>query len=242
MHAASSPAASAARASLIAACFPPSPLPSAPAACAAAVWPPLALGLGVSADMATSALSPSKSGWVLAPTTIALVHGNGRRILPGAAIARIRHPAVRHHSAEGGGWPSDIFARATRAPDGPGPVRLAVRRQAGHSGAAAAPAVSREAPTDANPLRNGPRRHRRIGLAQSAVPLAPVPGGPDCRAFVRLNSVAQLAMLQTIEPLGDEIDAADEAAKQWARDVGTACAGHPEMPLAEAAAAALGAD
>lgn len=95
--------------------------------------------------------------------------------------------------------------------------------------------------------------HRLIALAlaaipstaigQSAVPIAPIAGGTDCAAFIVADGASQIAMLQAIQPLGDAIDAADEAAaRAWAGEVSAACADHPDRPLSEAAAAALGGD
>ena len=58
-----------------------------------------------------------------------------------------------------------------------------------------------------------------------------------------MDSAWQLAALSAIEPLGGEIDAQDvDAAEQWARAVGEACADAPDKLLAQAAREALGGD
>ncbi len=86
------------------------------------------------------------------------------------------------------------------------------------------------------------------GIAGSAVAQdAPAPepqGGPvTCGEFASMDSVGQLAALSAIEPLGGEIDAQDvDAAEQWAKSVGAACADDTGKPLAEAAREALGGD
>jgi hypothetical protein len=73
--------------------------------------------------------------------------------------------------------------------------------------------------------------------------LAPAPGmgAPKCGEFVTLDSLEQVRMLSTIQPLGDEIDPNDaDASRQWAAEVTAACGDHPDRPLAEAAREALG--
>ena len=43
---------------------------------------------------------------------------------------------------------------------------------------------------------------------------------------------AQVAVLSTIQPLGDDMEASDQAAsEQWAATVASACAGHPESVM-----------
>ena len=91
---------------------------------------------------------------------------------------------------------------------------------------------------------------RRLALAlllAAAPALAQTPAevlDPDtCGGFTPLDTAARVQMLTTIQPLGDEIDAADrDAARQWADAVAAACAGRPDRPLADAAASALGGD
>ena len=65
---------------------------------------------------------------------------------------------------------------------------------------------------------------------------------PDtCGAFAALDGPGRIAMLQGIEPFGDDIDPADTAAAEaWSNEVYEACAGHPDRPLSDAAATALG--
>ena len=73
--------------------------------------------------------------------------------------------------------------------------------------------------------------------------LAPDPGmdAPRCGQFVTLDSLAQIQMLSTIQPLGDEIDPNDaSAARQWAAEVTRACGDDRDRPLADAAREALG--
>jgi hypothetical protein len=67
------------------------------------------------------------------------------------------------------------------------------------------------------------------------------PGDPTCGRFVTLDSLEQIEMLSTIQPLGDEIDASDaDAARQWAAEVTRACGDHADRPLEDAAREALG--
>ena len=73
--------------------------------------------------------------------------------------------------------------------------------------------------------------------------LAPDPGmdAPTCGSFGALDSLGQIQMLTTIQPLGDEIDPNDAgAARQWAAEVAQACGGDRDRPLADAAREALG--
>lgn len=73
--------------------------------------------------------------------------------------------------------------------------------------------------------------------------LAPVDAGSGartCGEYRKLDMAGQVAALTAIEPLGDEIDPADEgAAKQWADQVAEACSDDDGRPLEDAAAAAL---
>jgi len=73
--------------------------------------------------------------------------------------------------------------------------------------------------------------------------LAPEPGAdaPRCGEFVTLDSLRQIQVLSTIQPLGDEIDPNDaDAARQWADEVTRACGDHRDRPVADAAREALG--
>jgi hypothetical protein len=61
-----------------------------------------------------------------------------------------------------------------------------------------------------------------------------------CGVFTAMDTAGRIAVLTTIEPLGDDIDAADQgAAAAWADTVAEACAGHPDRLLSDAAASAL---
>lgn len=76
--------------------------------------------------------------------------------------------------------------------------------------------------------------------AQTLAPLDVGPGARTCGEFAKLDLGAQIAVLATIEPLGDEIDPSDEnAAKLWAQQVADACGSDEARPLEDAAAAAL---
>ena len=67
------------------------------------------------------------------------------------------------------------------------------------------------------------------------------PGTMTCAQFTTLEVADQVVALSTIEPLGDEINAGDEAmAQQWAGTVTAACRDHPERLLPEAARDAMG--
>jgi len=67
--------------------------------------------------------------------------------------------------------------------------------------------------------------------------------GPDtmtCAHFAALPVDEQVAVLSTIEPLGDEMNRTDPGtSKAWAVAVGTACRDHPDRLVPEAARAAL---
>ena len=76
--------------------------------------------------------------------------------------------------------------------------------------------------------------------AQALAPLDAGAGAKTCGEYRALDVSGQVAALSTIEPLGDEIDAADaDAAKIWAGRVAEACGDDAARPLEEAAAAAL---
>ena len=87
---------------------------------------------------------------------------------------------------------------------------------------------------------------RRLALAVllAAAPALAQTAMPDtCGGFLPLDTAARIEVLTTIQPFGDDIDAADQnAASQWAGEVAAACEGHPDRPLTEAAASALGVD
>jgi hypothetical protein len=80
-----------------------------------------------------------------------------------------------------------------------------------------------------------------VALAAAAgLAFADDPEAMTCADFVTLPSDRQVAALSTIEPLGDDIDAADATeAVGWAADVSDACGGHPERLLTDAARDAL---
>ena len=65
---------------------------------------------------------------------------------------------------------------------------------------------------------------------------------PDtCGAFTAQDMPGRIAMLTAQQPFGDDIDAGDQdAARQWADEVGRLCDGHPDRLLSDAAAEALG--
>lgn len=66
------------------------------------------------------------------------------------------------------------------------------------------------------------------------------PDGMTCARFLTLAVDDQVAVLSTLEPLGDEMNATDAAAsKDWAGAVGAACHDHPDRLLPEAARDAL---
>jgi hypothetical protein len=97
-------------------------------------------------------------------------------------------------------------------------------------------------------------KFRALALAiVAAVPLpalaqtAPAPGtqsGPTtCAQFTAMASTDQVAALSSIEPLGGELDSSDPTiTAQWAAAVTSACEGHPDRALSDAAAEALGGD
>ncbi len=58
-----------------------------------------------------------------------------------------------------------------------------------------------------------------------------------------MDGPGRLAVLATIQPLGDEIDAEDQdQADQWSNAVARACEADPGAALPDAAATALGGD
>ena len=80
-------------------------------------------------------------------------------------------------------------------------------------------------------------------MAQSALSPDPPPGAKTCAEFMGMNSTARLEALTAIQPLGDDLQGADPViAAQWSGEVASACARDPNLPLADAAAQALGAD
>lgn len=88
-----------------------------------------------------------------------------------------------------------------------------------------------------------------LALALAATPaLAQIefsgePGATTCGAFTAMDSAGRQQALIGVQPLGDDIAGADPAlAAQWADEVAAACAGHPDRPLSDAAATALGGD
>lgn len=77
-------------------------------------------------------------------------------------------------------------------------------------------------------------------FAEDPVVLGPLGADPEsCAAFVGLDEGGRVKALMGVEPLGDDIGQEDEAAaRDWADAVAHQCAGHPEMKLTDAAAAA----
>lgn len=82
-------------------------------------------------------------------------------------------------------------------------------------------------------------------VAGAVTARAQITEGPDqadpmtCAAYTAMDDGGRIAALQGIEPFGDDIGAADEqAARDWADEVGRQCDGHPDLPLSEAANAA----
>jgi hypothetical protein len=77
--------------------------------------------------------------------------------------------------------------------------------------------------------------------AQDSLDPAPGPGAVNCGQFSVMDSIAQIDALSSIEPFGDDMEASDSSASEdWAKEVTAACAGHPDMPLVDAARAAMG--
>jgi hypothetical protein len=87
-----------------------------------------------------------------------------------------------------------------------------------------------------------------LALAAATPALAQIefseePGATTCGAFTAMDSAARQQALVGVEPVGGELVGAGPAiARQWSDAVAAACAGHPERPLADAAAQALGGD
>jgi hypothetical protein len=64
-----------------------------------------------------------------------------------------------------------------------------------------------------------------------------------CGVYLAMDEAARIGFLTTIEPVGDDINAADQrTARQWAADVAEVCEGAPERLLSDAATEALGAE
>jgi hypothetical protein len=62
-----------------------------------------------------------------------------------------------------------------------------------------------------------------------------------CAQFGALASDAQMQVLSTIQPFGDDMEPGDQgASEQWAATVAGACADHPDRPVTEAARDAMG--
>ena len=80
-------------------------------------------------------------------------------------------------------------------------------------------------------------------LAQSVLAPDPLLNPTTCADFTSSDSAGRLQLLRGVQPLGDDIEPGDEnAAEQWSQEVAAACADHPDRPLTDPAAAALGAD
>ena len=65
--------------------------------------------------------------------------------------------------------------------------------------------------------------------------------GMTCARFAALDAADQVQVLSTVEPMGDDIEADDQAAsEQWAATVASACADHPDRMVTDAARDAMG--
>jgi hypothetical protein len=84
-------------------------------------------------------------------------------------------------------------------------------------------------------------------LALAAAPaLAQIPfsdaleNPTTCGQYLVMDSLARIETLSTIEPGGDDLGTGDAvAAEEWAGAVATACEGHPDRALTDAARRAL---
>jgi hypothetical protein len=80
-------------------------------------------------------------------------------------------------------------------------------------------------------------------LAQNALSPDPLLAGTTCGEFAGMDSAARRQALSAVEPLGGELTEADPVlVRQWADEVAATCANHPDRPLSDAAARALGGD
>lgn len=83
-----------------------------------------------------------------------------------------------------------------------------------------------------------------LALATALPAFAQTPSevlNPDtCGSYLAMETAQRIGLLTTIEPVGDEVNEADQnQARQWSEDVAAACEGHPERSLSEAADEAL---
>ena len=82
-------------------------------------------------------------------------------------------------------------------------------------------------------------------LAQSEIGQSPVldQGSVTCAEYLRMELSERFGALESIEPMGGELAGADpDLVRQWSEEVATACDGHPDRTLSQAATEALGAD
>lgn len=80
-----------------------------------------------------------------------------------------------------------------------------------------------------------------IALAPAFAFARPDPSTTTCATYTALGVDEQVALLSTLQPFGDEMNASDEAAsKQWAATVSAACRDHPDRLLPDAARDSMG--
>lgn len=77
--------------------------------------------------------------------------------------------------------------------------------------------------------------------ASAQIEFSGEPGETTCGEFTAMGPDARHEALIATEPAGGElIGSAPDIARQWSDEVASACAGHPDRPLSQAAAQALG--
>jgi hypothetical protein len=88
---------------------------------------------------------------------------------------------------------------------------------------------------------------RRFVLALTlAAPMASPTFAQDaetmtCAQFGAMTSDAQMQVLSTLQPFGDDMEPSDQAAsEQWTATVAGACTGHPDRLVSDAAREAMG--
>ena len=82
-------------------------------------------------------------------------------------------------------------------------------------------------------------------LAQSEIGQSPVldQGSVTCAEYLRMELSERFGALEGIEPMGGELAGSDpDLVRQWSEEVASACDGHPDRMLSQAATDALGAD
>lgn len=82
-------------------------------------------------------------------------------------------------------------------------------------------------------------------LAQSEIGESPTldQGSVTCAEYLRMELPERFGALEGIEPMGGELAGSDpELVREWSEEVATACDGHPDRTLSQAATEALGAD